>query len=145
MSDYERQKVVRYKLTEEDLKHFEAKNGYELRDKFEQFLDSWAAKGKGYFVHAITESPNFLDFVLIDEDGYGDYGKTRKLSENELNKYYLILARQFREMDASRGVKEDDPWLPNGKNFRLVDFCWYNCSEAPDYFDEKNDPFYDEV
>ena len=25
---------------------------------------------------------------------------------------------------------------------RLVEFCWYNCSEAPDYYDNLNDPFY---
>jgi hypothetical protein len=28
---------------------------------------------------------------------------------------------------------------------RLVEFCWYNCSEAPDYYDEENDDFYKEV
>ena len=30
-------------------------------------------------------------------------------------------------------------------NFRLVDYCYYNCCEPDDYFDEQSDPFYDEV
>lgn len=143
MSDYCRMKVVRYKLTNDDLEHFGVKDGYELRDKFEKFLEPYCEETKKNFVHAMTESPNFLDFVLIDEEGYGDYGKTRKLSEKETGKYFTILANQFKEMDMSRGNIHQ--WLPNQNNFRVVDFCWYDCSEAPDYFDEDGDPFYDEV
>jgi hypothetical protein len=28
---------------------------------------------------------------------------------------------------------------------RLVEFCWYNCCEAPDYYDYDEDDFYEEL
>lgn len=28
---------------------------------------------------------------------------------------------------------------------RLVEYCWYNCSEAPDYYLEQDDEFYADV
>lgn len=143
MSDYVKQKVVRYKLTAEDLEHFGVKDGYELRDNFENFLDSFYAKDKGYFVLSCAESPNFLDFILVDEEGYGEYGRTRRLSDTERGKYYSKLVAQFEEMDKSIGKIHQ--WLPDPRNFRVVEFCWYNCSEAPNYFDEEGDPFYEEV
>lgn len=143
MSEYQKIKAVRYKLTKEDLEHFEVANGYELRDKFETFLDSYPRKNNIYFVSTCAENPNFLDFILVSEEGEGDYGRTRRLSDNERGKYYSILANQFEEMDKSIG--RIHRWLPDPRNFRVVEFCWYNCSEAPNYFDEEGDPFYDEV
>ena len=143
MSDYQRIKAVRYKLTKEDLEHFGVEDTYELRDKFPEFLESYNSLNKKYFVISDAETPIYLDFILIDEDGYGDYGKTRALTTKEAVKYHCILGQQFQEMDKSIGVESQ--WLPDIRNLRLVDFCWYNCSEAPDYFDEDEDPFYEEV
>lgn len=143
MSDYQRIKAVRYKLTIDDLAHFGVKDTYELRDKFPEFLESYNSLDKKYFVISDAETPIYLDFILIDEEGYGDYGKTRALTETEASKYWNILLHQFEEMDRTREI--EDSWLPDIRNLRLVDFCWYNCSEAPDYFDEDEDPFYEEV
>lgn len=46
---------------------------------------------------------------------------------------------KFRKLLKDRIVMPDE--------LRLVEYCWYDCSEAPDYFDEStyHDDFYDEV
>ena len=61
----------------------------------------------------------------------GEYGKTCSLTEREKAKY-LSMFQQI-----CPGVNMDD--------VRLVDFCWYTKSAAPDYYDETDDSFYDEV
>jgi len=46
---------------------------------------------------------------------------------------------KFRKLLKDRIVMPDE--------LRLVEYCWYDCGEAPDYFDEStyHDDFYDEV
>jgi hypothetical protein len=46
---------------------------------------------------------------------------------------------KFEELLKDRIVKPSE--------LRLVEYCWYDCSEAPDYFDDStcHDDFYDEV
>ena len=43
-------------------------------------------------------------------------------------------------------MKDEFPEVDMNK-VHLVEFCWYNCSEAPDYYsmDKGKDPFYEEV
>lgn len=75
---------------------------------------------------------NYLDYLLYKEwDAEGNYGKTRALSENEKIKYLPVF-------------QKIDPTI-NMDLVRVVEFCWYNGCEAPDYYDEVNDSFYDEV
>ena len=69
--------------------------------------------------------------VLKFYDISKSYGKTRALTDREKAKYLPV----FQQIDPDVNM-----------NFvRLVEFCWYNCSEAPDYYDETDDPFYREV
>lgn len=144
MSDYNRIKAVRYKLSDEELAHFAVSNGYELRDKFEKLLGHQiGCNPEDRFELAMTESDRFLDYVLVDEEGEGEYGKVRELTAIEKFRYGAILDNQFYKMEKEAGIKVHI--FPIQKNFRLVDFCWYNCCEAPDYFDEEADEFYDEV
>lgn len=92
-------------------------------------LFDYATVGK--FQIAPTEE-NYIDYVLEYEwDADGEYGKTRALYESEKTKYEPI----FRQLDPDINMD----WV------RLVEFCWYNGTEAPDYYDHMNDPFYDEV
>ena len=85
----------------------------------------------GKFQLAPTEE-SYIDYVLDYEwDAYGEYGKTRALYDSEMEKYLPI----FRQIDP--GVNMHD--------VRLVEFCWYNGTEAPSYYDDENDDFYDEV
>lgn len=85
----------------------------------------------GKFQIAPTEE-SFIDYVLDYEwDAYGEYGKTRALYNTERVKYLPIF-------------KQIDPEI-NMHHVRLVEFCWYNGTEAPDYYDDEHDDFYDEV
>jgi len=119
MSTYIREKVLRYPM-DGDLETFEEKY---------QDLFSWGEPGK--FQIAPT-TKGFIDFVLeCDRDADGEYGKTRALSEKEQEKYHATWAKIIPDVDMNK--------------VRLVEFCWYNATEAPDYYDETNDPFYDEI
>lgn len=92
-------------------------------------LFDYATVGK--FQIAPTEE-NYIDYVLEYElDADGEYGKTRALYDNEKKKYEPI----FQKIDPNI----------NMDYVRLVEFCWYNGTEAPDYYDDENDSFYEEV
>ena len=79
----------------------------------------------------------FIDYNLpCNNEAEGDWGKVRTLSETEYGKYEKLFNELFGYQ--LRCYPTD---------FRLVEYCWYDCSEAPDYFDEStyHDDFYDEV
>lgn len=141
MSDYVRQKVLRIPRHKLNFAHIVRK----LEEKFpnEDVMDDlgfyietglpdlfdYCAVGK--FQLSPTNEP-FIDYVIDYEYGAcGEYGKTRALTEREKEKYLPV----FQKIDPNVNM-----------NFvRLVDFCWYNGCEAPDYYDEEKDDFYDEV
>lgn len=82
------------------------------------------------FTFAPTESP-FVDYILeYDGDSDGEYGKVRELYNSEKDRYRDIF-QQLGTIDMDK--------------VRLVEFCWYNATEAPDYYDIESDPFYDPV
>ena len=141
MSTYVREKVLRIPRHKLNFAHIVRK----LEEKFpnEDVMDDlgfyieqglpdlfdYAEVGK--FQLSPTDEP-FIDYVLDYEyDADGEYGKTRALTENEKQKYLPI----FRKID---------PEI-NMDFVRLVEFCWYNGCEAPDYYDETKDDFYNEV
>lgn len=118
MSDYERYKVVRLKTSLENL-------GVEsLWDLEEKYQDLFGIGDVGKFEMAPTEEV-FIDFVLYHSYGEecGEWGCARKLSEKELEKYIPIFKQIYPNV-----TKE---------NLRYVDYCFYNCSEAPNYFEEE--------
>lgn len=84
--------------------------------------------------HTFTFAPTeraFVDYILeYDGDSDGEYGKVRELYSIESEKY-LDTFRQLGTIDMDK--------------VRLVEFCWYNATEAPDYYDIESDPFYDPV
>ena len=116
MSDYCREKVVRMKVTREQLG---IDSIWDMEDKYKELFGNGDI---GKFEIAPTEE-EFIDY-LIDYcygEECGDWGRVRKLTEKESAKYIEIFKQIYPD------VKADD--------LRYVDFCWYNCSEAPDYFD----------
>lgn len=127
MSDYCHRKVIRMKISEEEAcKIFGVDDGWGVSDLLE----------KTEFEIAPT-SDFFLDYVLSSRnDAEGDWGKVRTLSASEYSKYEKLFNELF---GYQLRCYPDD--------FRLVEYCWYDCSEAPDYFDEStyHDDFYDEV
>lgn len=121
MSEYVNEKVLRVPLKKYDI----SRN--ELEDKL-----------MGYYAHinkfeiAPTET-DFLDYILEYEYGcdHGEFGKCRELTDDEKEKYYPLFVKMIKQI--------------NMDDVRLVEFGWYNCTEAPDYYDELSDGFYDEV
>lgn len=141
MSTYVREKVLRVPMERIDMSYIKSVIAEKYpnenhEDDFDWYLESalpdvfdYATVGK--FQTAPTESP-FFDYVLDYEyDADGEYGKTRALYESEKAKYLSVF-------------QKIDPDI-NMDYVRLVEFCWYNGTEADDYYDDVNDPFYDEV
>lgn len=135
MSCYERHLVVRYKPHEDWIKscldnmgeEYDDLTGY-LQEKYPNvFSESWADLGK------ISRSPTentFLDLLLYcnPDSCSGEFYKSRKLTMPE---HYMII-KIFNKMGIT----------PLYDDLRMVDFCWYNCSEADDFFEEDCDEFY---
>lgn len=116
MSDYSRSKVIRMKATKEELG---VSRVYDLEDKYPELF---GISDVGKFETAPTEE-EFIDYVLYHTYGEecGDFGFVRELTEKELEKYIPIFQQIYPE------VTKD--------NLRYVDYCFYNCSEAPDYWE----------
>ena len=139
MSTYVREKVLRVPIERVDLHYVKsilAQKYDDYEDDFiwyleQEFPDVFEYATVGKFQTSPTERP-FFDYVLEYEyDADGEYGKTRALTCNEKRKYLPV----FQKIDPSINMD----WV------RLVEYCWYNGTEAPDYYDHMNDPFYEEV
>ena len=130
MSDYERNKVIRLRTTVEELN---VNDIWDLKEKYPNLftLQEYKKNKQPYFEIAPTEEP-FIDYVLFHSYGEenSDWGRVRSLTENEVSKYIPI----FQQI------------LPNVKEeqLRYIDYCYYNCCEAPNYFDEY-DEFLQEI
>jgi hypothetical protein len=141
MSTYVREKVLRIPMDKVNFSHIKSAMETRFPTKaidydFDFYLESTFPELFGYgtknkFQMSPTCTP-YLDYVLEYEwDANGEYGKTRSLTDREKAKYFPV----FQKVDPNINMD----WV------RLVEFCWYNCSEADDYYDHMNDPFYDEV
>lgn len=141
MSTYVREKVLRIpqdKINFEDfINNLQKKFPDEdVRDDLGFYIEREHSDLFGYgdenmFQLSPTTKP-FIDYVLEYEwDCEGEYGKARELYESEKEKFRPIFQRidEFVNMDF----------------VRLVEFCWYNGCEAPNYYDAKEDPFYKEL
>ena len=141
MSTYVRHKVLRIPMDKIDFSFVTNKIKEKFPDKdidddFSYYLeaalpDLFAYAKVGKFQTSPTITP-YLDYVIDYEyDADGEWGKTRALYESEKAKYLPVFQQVVPNIDM---------------NFvRLVEYCWYNCSEADDYYDETEDPFYKEV
>ena len=131
MSSYTREKVLRIPVTLSEL-HMEDSDdlSYDLEEKYPMLFGYAQPK---CFLFFLTEEL-FLDYVLEYEwDANGEYGKVRELYPSEKEKYKQIFQQILPDV--------------NMDLIHLVEFCWYNCSEAPSYYsmDKRKDKFYKEV
>lgn len=126
MSEYCHRKAVRMKISEEEAcKIFGVDDDWGVSDLLE----------KTEFEIAPTRE-FFIDYNLdCGKEASGDWGRTRPLRVSEFTKYRNLFSRLLKGREIS------------AKELALVEYCWYDCSEAPDYFDEStvHDDFYDEV
>lgn len=116
MSDYRYMRVIRCKV---DMDKIEVSSLWDLEDKFPELFD---IRLSNYFEKAPVEEENYLDYVLESKGSYngGAWGKSRYLTDNEAVKYLALFSQIYPD------IKKED--------LRAVEFCWYDCSEAPLYF-----------
>jgi hypothetical protein len=117
MSDYRYMRVIRCKM---NMDKIGVKSLWDLEDKFPDLFDMSLPS---YFTKAIVEEENYLDYVIKSEISYdgGNWGKTRYLTKKEADKYLTLFSQIYPD------VRKED--------LRAVEFCWYDCSEAPLYYD----------
>ena len=141
MSTYVREKVLRIPMERINMNYIkdiivQKYPNENHEDDFGWYLESalpdvfdYATVGK--FQIAPTKEM-YIDYVIEKEwDADGEYGKTRALYESEKAKYLPMFQKIDPDIDMNY--------------VRLVEFCWYNCSEAPDYYDDTRASFYDEI
>ena len=132
MSDYVRNKQVLYPVTKELLKKLNCDDIYDLEEKFPARSKFEA---EGFIDYSGTKNYNqYLAYELDSDYGTesGEFGRARFLKPAEQEKYKKIF---------SEVIPEDliDPTL-----FKYVDYCYYNCCEADDYY-VKKDSFEEEI
>lgn len=117
MSDYRYMRVIRCKM---NMDKIGVKSLWDLEDKFPDLFDMSLPS---YFTKAIVEEENYLDYVIKSEISYdgGNWGKTRYLTKKEADKYLTLFSQIYPD------VRKED--------LRAVEFCLYDCSEAPLYYD----------
>lgn len=128
MSSYVKEKVIRLPFEATGIaSKFE--NNSDMRDYLE---DNFAAFRDGKFQIAPTES-FFVDYVIERERDScdGEYGKIRELYPSEKIRFGELFRIIFPEANLDA--------------LRVVEYCWYNCCEAPDYYDITEDDFYKEI
>lgn len=132
MSDYERNKQVLYPVTKELLEKLNCNDIYDLEEKFPAKSNFTI---KGFVDYSGTKNYNrYLAYELDSNYGVesGEFGRSRFLKPSEQEKYKELF---------SEVIPEDliDPSL-----FKYVDYCYYNCCEADDYY-VKKDSFEEEI
>lgn len=131
MSSYVCEKVLRVPVILSDFNILDTDDlTYELEREYPALFE-YATPNM--FQIAPTEEL-YLDYVLeYERNTCGEYGKVRELYPSEKEKYRSI----FKQI------------LPNiNMNLvHLVEFCWYNNSEAPNYYslNKNKDKFYEEI
>lgn len=127
MSDYVRNKQVLYPVTKELLEKLNCKDIYDLKNKF-PFESNF--KTEGFVDYEGTKDYNeYLAWELFHEygvDAGDDFGRARFLKPAEQEKYKKLF---------SEVIPED---LINPSLFKYVDYCYYNCCEADDYYVKKD-------
>ena len=141
MSTYVRHKVLRIPMDKVNFEFVTTKikekfPDVDIDDDFSYYLEatlpelfSYSTIGK--FQTSPTITP-YLDYMIDKEyDSEGEWGKTRALYESEKTKYLPVFQQVVPDIDMNL--------------VRLVEYSWYNGSEAEDYYGETEDPFYKEV
>lgn len=119
MSDYRHMRVIRCKV---DMNKIGVSSLWDLENKFSEFSDLFDMNFSRYFTKAPVEEENYLDYVLESKGSYngGGWGKSRYLTDNEAAKYLTLFSMIYPDVER--------------KDLRAVEYCWYDCSEAPLYF-----------
>ena len=158
MSSMAKIKAVRLRLPEAIAKLRFKNDKYDWEDDLSEYLDrpefsdlvGWKQVGKfmsNYGGDLIKDENGeykskeeyYIDIILEDEYvDCGEYVKSRMLTENELNKYIPKFQDFF--------IRVKLPFPEISKyTLRVVEYVYYNGSDAPCCFDVTVDDFYQEV
>jgi len=126
MSDYVHKKVIRLPFPKEILERCNTKDPYDCEKYLKEKLGDLWDTHKGFDLE-LTDKSEYIDWVYYHTYGEesGDWGNVRLLSEKELE----VIKPYFDKLEVS--YKDSD--------LRLVDYCYYNCTECTDYYDINND------
>ena len=130
MSDYERNKVVAYPISGELADELDSMDiddpRYDLFGREEGYF-----KIDSYYSYGERQYNYYLVYILYNDYGVdsGEFGRARELRDSEKEKYKKLF-EQIIPVDENK--------------FKYLDYTYYNCSEAPDYYVSK-DPFEDEI
>ena len=138
MSCYVREKVLRTpfdKLHKDWFAENFDLNDPDWKDQL-MYLFDICSKNSDYFYFQISPTEEFFIDYVIDRDSDacdGDWGRFRNLTTREQEKYRVTF-------------QQIDPYI-DMNDVHLVEYCWYNGTEAPDYYDDCtfHDDFYDEI
>ena len=141
MSTYVREKVLRIplkKLFDEYLISgwLTINNTDDVSEVLEKnFPNEFKHATVGKFQIAPTEE-NYIDFVLeYNQNSYcGEFGKIRNLYNTEKENFLPIFQRLISILT-----------LEDMNAVKVVEFCWYNNCEAPNFYDTEDDDFYKEI
>ena len=129
MSDYRHNKVVRLPFPKEIMTKCDADEVYDCEEYLSNLLgELWCYNTKkNSFCIEETDKGIYIDWKYYSTYGQesGDWGVVRMLTEKELEvikPYFDKLCVEYSDED-----------------LRLVDYCYYTCCEAPDYYEVKND------
>lgn len=127
MSDYVHNKVVRLPFPQEIKERCNTSDVYDCEPYLKEILgELYGFRKRNHFSLECTDKSYYLDWVYYTTYGEesGDFGFVRLLTQKELE----VIKPYFDKLGVS--YKDDD--------LRLVDYCYYNCCEAPDYYDIDN-------
>jgi hypothetical protein len=127
MSDYVHNKVVRLPFPKEIISKCNADDVYDCETYLKELLgELWNCRKKNHFSLTCTDNGYYIDWVYYSTYGEesGDFGFVRLLTQKELN----IIKPYFDKL----GVVYKD------EDLRVVNYCYYNCCEAPDYYNIEN-------
>lgn len=124
MSDYVKRKVIRLPFPKSLIEKLGVDDCWECEEYLRQkFGDMWSnyKKGREYFDIECTDSNYYLDYVVSKSYEDGEYGFAWYLNEEDISKYKPLFDIGEFEYDV--------------KDLRKVCYCYYNGSDAPDYYE----------
>ena len=127
MSDYLHKKVVRLPFPEEIMEKCNTDDVWDCILYLKSLLGDLWNNQNGFDLEFTYNNYYYIDWVYYSKYGEnsGDFGNTRLLTQKELD----VIKPYFNKLKID--YKDED--------LRVVEYCYYNCCEAPDYYDLKDD------
>lgn len=127
MSDYVHYKVVRLPFPKEIMSKCNVDDICDCEPYLKKLVgELWDKKKKNRFQLECTNKGYYIDWIYYSTYGEesGDFGFVRLLTQKELD----VIKPYFDKLGVA--YKDED--------LRVVNYCYYNCCEAPDYYNIEN-------